>query len=222
MVDPRKGDRLHGLDVLTGEPVAIDAAEVFPARTAASGSDWPEAVHAAVVAAANENVVAALSTATEPFHRLDMDAAELTPRGARYLKLLEIVDQPFEVHDLSGLLGLPTFAFTTPKDTVAYVSDLDVDVALEKGLEQTLLAYQSRAANQPGYAPTPVPDLPANLRGETGETGETGARPNSVTLEEVVTRLTREGGRVVAVPLDHDPFVARTCPFVVRAVVVHD
>lgn len=221
MVDSRKGDRLHGLDVLTGAPVAVDAAEVFPARTAASGNDWSEAVRAAVVAAANENVVAALSTATEPFRRLDMDGAELTPRGARYLKLLAIVEQPFEVHDLSGLLGLPTFAFTTPKGTVAYVSDLEVDVALEKGLEQTLLAYQSQAANQPGYAPPPVPDLPANLRGEGGDGGETGARPNSVTLEEAVMSLTPEGGRVVAVPLDHDPFLARTCPFVVRAVVVH-
>ncbi|MFD8004145.1 hypothetical protein [Streptomyces mirabilis] len=221
MVDPRKGDRLHGLDVLTGEPVAVDAAAVFPARTAASGSDWPEAMRAAVAAAAGEMVVAALSTATEPFRRLAMDGAELTPRGARYLKLLEIVEQPFEVHDLSGPLGLPTFAFTTPKGTVAYVSDLDAGVALEKGLERTLLAYQSRAANQPAYAPPSVPGLPANLRGEITETDGTGALPDSVSLEEAVAALTREGGRVVAVPLDHDPFLARTCPFVVRAVVVH-
>jgi hypothetical protein len=215
MADPRKGDRLHGLDVITGEPVAVDAAEVFPARTAASGSDWSGAVRAAVVAAANDNVAAALSTATEPLRQLDLDGAELTPRGARYRKLLEIVDQPFQVYDLSGLLGLPTFAFTTPQSTVAYVSDLEVGVALEQGLELTLLAYQSQAAKQPGYAPAPVPDLPAHLRGETG------ARPQPVALEEVVTRLTREGGRVVAVPLDHDPLLARSCPFVVRAVVVH-
>ena len=215
MVDSRKGDRLYGLDVLTGEPVPVDTAEVFPARTAASGNDWSEAVRAAVVAAANQNVAAALSTATEPLPRLDMDGAELTPRAARYLKLLEIVDQPFAVHDLSGLLGLPTFGFTTPQGTVAYVSDLDVGVALEKGLEQTLLGYQSRAADQPGYAPAPVPELPEHLRGGPG------ARPKSVTLEEVVTGLTRDGGRVVAVPLDHDPFLARLCPFVARAVVVH-
>ncbi|MFE5581725.1 hypothetical protein [Kitasatospora sp. NPDC056531] len=215
MVDSRKGDRLYGSDVLTGEPVAVDAAEVFPARTAASGDDWAAAVRAAVVAAATENTAAALSSATEPLPRLDLDAEQLTPRAARYLKLLKIVDQAFEVHDLSGLLGLPTFTFTTPDATVACTSDLDVDVALEKGLEQTLLAYQSRAANQPGYAPVPVPYLPAHLRGEAG------ARPASVTLDEVVTRLTRDGGRVVAVPLDHDPLVAELCPFVVRAVVVH-
>ncbi|TWF91163.1 putative thiazole-containing bacteriocin maturation protein [Kitasatospora viridis] len=215
MVDSRKGDRLTGLDVRTGEPVAVDAAQVFPARTAASGSDWPEAVRAAVVAAATEGVAAALSTATDPLPRLDLDGAELTERAARYRKLLEIVEESFEVHDLSALLGLPTFAFTTPQGTVAYTSDLEVCVALEQGLEQTLLAYQSRSADQPGYAPAPVPELPEHLRGETA------ARPVSVTLDEVVARLAGDGGRVVAVPLDHDPALARLCPFVVRAVVVH-
>ncbi len=219
MVDSRKGDKLHGLDVLTGEPVAVDAAAVFPARTAASGNDWSDAVRAAVVAAANGTVAAALSTATEPLPLLDLDAAELTPRAERYLKLLAIVDESFEVHDLSGLLGLPTFAFTTPAGTVAYVSDLDAAVALEQGLERTLLAYQARATEQPGYAPAPVPELPAHLRG-TADQGVAGAWPRSVALEEVVAGLTRDGGRVVAVPLDHDAAVARSCPFVVRAVVV--
>lgn len=215
MVDSRKGDQLYGVDVLTGEPVAVDATEVFPARTAASGGDWSEAMRAAVVAAANQGVAAALPTAAGPSPRLDMDGAELTQRGARYLKLLEIVDQPFEVYDLSGLLGLPTLAFTTSQGTIACASDLDVGIALEKGLEQTLLAYQSRTANQPAYAPAPVPDLPTSLRGESG------AWPDSATLEEVVTRLTRDGGRVVAVPLDHDPLLTRLCPFVAQAVIVH-
>ena len=220
MVDSRKGDRLYGVDVLTGEPVEVDAAEVFPARTAASGSDWSDAVRAAVVALAEENVLTALSatdesTTDETFPRLDVEGAKLTRRGERYLRLLKIVDQSFQAYDLSGLLGLPTFAFTTPKGTVAYVSDLEVGVALENGLERTLLAYQSQAADQPGYAPSPVPDLPPHLRGETG------ARPSSTTLDQVVAALTREGGRVVAVPLDHDPAVAGLCPFVVRAVVVH-
>ncbi|MFJ9896672.1 hypothetical protein ACIQPR_25425 [Streptomyces sp. NPDC091280] len=230
MVDHRRGDRLHGLDVLTGEPVAVDAAAVFPpntgtnaatSTTATSGSDWPAAVRAAVVAAANEAAVAALSTATEPFRRLDMDDVAQTARGARCLKLLGIVEQPFEVHDLSGRAGLPTFAFSTPEGTVAYVSDLDAGPALERGLELVLLAYQSRAAGQPVYAPPPVPDLPANLRGKAGESDGGATSVASVGVEEVVAALTREGGRVVAVPLDHDPVLARTCPFVVRAVVVH-
>ncbi|MFI9363534.1 hypothetical protein ACIG5E_21140 [Kitasatospora sp. NPDC053057] len=220
MVDSRKGDRLHGLDVLTGEPVAVDASAVFPARTAASGNDWSDAVRAAVVAVANGTVAAALSTATEPLPLLDLDAAELTTRAERYLKLLAIVDESFEVHDLSGLLGLPTFAFTTPAGTVAYVSDLDAAVALEQGLERALLAYQARATDQPGYAPAPVPELPGHLRGTAAQEAA-GAWPRSVTLEEVVAWLTRDGGRVVAVPLDHDAALARSCPFVVRAVVVH-
>ncbi|MFD8082475.1 hypothetical protein ACFV4F_12360 [Kitasatospora sp. NPDC059722] len=220
MVDSRKGERLYGLDVLTGEPVEVDAAEVFPARTAASGTDWSDAVRAAVVAAVNDTAVAALSTATEPLPQLDLDAAELTPRGERYLKLLGIVEESFEVHDLSGLLGLPTFAFTTPAGTVAYVSGLDVAAALEEGLERTLLAYQARATGQPGYAPAPVPDLPEWLRGSAAG-GATGAGPRSVTLDEVVAGLTGEGGRVVAVPLDHDASLARLSPFVVRVVVLH-
>ncbi|NUQ96854.1 MAG: hypothetical protein HOY79_09905 [Streptomyces sp.] len=220
MADSRKGERLYGLDVLTGEQVTVEAAEVFPARTAASGLDWSDAVRAAVVAAANDRVAEALSAAAGPLPRLDMDTAELTPRGERYLKLLGIVEQSFEVHDLSGLLGLPTFAFTTPTGTVAYVSDLEAGVALEQGLERTLLAYQARVTDQPGYAPAPVPELPVALRGPAAEDAA-GARPRSATLEEVVAGLTREGGRVVAVPLDHDASVARACPFVVRAVVVH-
>lgn len=215
MVDARKGETVSGLDVLTGEPVTVDASAVFPATTAASGTDWADAVRAAVVATANAEVAAVLASATAPFPRLDIDAAGLTARGARYLKLLGIVDQTFEVHDLSAALGLPTFAFSTPEDTVAHVSDLDVGVALEKGLEQTLLAYQAKAADQPAYAPSPVPDLPAKLRGDLG------TRPDSVCLEQVVGALTREGGRVVAVPLDHDPAIAALCPFVVRTVVVH-
>ncbi|MFD9686028.1 hypothetical protein ACFXPX_17245 [Kitasatospora sp. NPDC059146] len=219
MVDARKGDRLHGLDVLTGEPVAVDAAQVFPARTVASGDDWAAAVRAAVVAAANDAVVAALSTATGPLPLLDLDTAELTPRAERYRKLLAIVEESFEVHDLSGLLGLPTFAFTTPAGTVAHVSDLDVAAALEQGLERTLLAYQARATEQPAYAPAPVPELPPHLRATAAP--ERAAAPRSVTLEEAVAGLTREGGRVVAVPLDHDAAVAGACPFVVRAVVLH-
>ncbi len=215
MVDFRKGDRLHGLDVLTGEPVAVEAAAVFPARTAASGTDWSDTVRAAVVAAAHDNLAAALSSATEPLPGLDLDGAELTERATRYRKLLEIVDQSFVVHDLSELLGLPTFAFTTPTGTVAYASDLEVAVALEQGLERTLLAYQARATEQPGYAPAIVPELPMHLRGTAG------ARPRSVTLADVVARLTQEGGRVVAVPLDHDASLARLSPFVARAVVVH-
>ncbi|MCU7826897.1 hypothetical protein KSNIM_35675, partial [Kitasatospora sp. DSM 101779] len=167
-------------------------------------------------------VGAALATATAPLPRLDLDGAEPTARAARYRKLLEIVDQPFEVYDLSGLLGLPTFAFTTPESTVACTSALEPGDALEQGLELTLLAHQSRAAGQPGYAPEPAPDLPADLRGEPRRhPGRRGAWPGPVTLDEVVARLTREGGRVVAVPLDHDPAVARLCPYVAQAVVVH-
>ena len=215
MADPRRGAKLSGVDVRTGEAVTVDAAAVFPATTVASGIDWADAVRGAVIATANAKVVDALANATEPFPRLDVATVELTARGARYLKLLEIVDQAFEVHDLSGLLGLPTFAVSTPDGTVAYVSDLDADLALEQGLERALLAYQAKAANQPVYAPAPVPDLPANLRGELG------TRPDSVRLDAVVEALTREGGRVVAVPLDHDPAITARCPFVVRTVVVH-
>ncbi|MEU2631147.1 hypothetical protein ABZ641_29620, partial [Kitasatospora sp. NPDC007106] len=164
---------------------------------------------------------AALAAATAPLPRLGLDGAELTARGARYRKLLEIVDQPYEVYDLSGLLGLPTFAFTTPEATVACTSALEAGAALEQGLELTLLAHQARAADQPGYAPEAVPELPAELRGKPRpEAGPDGARPGPVTLDEVVARLTRDGGRVVAVPLDHDPAVARLCPFVAQAVVV--
>ncbi|HEX4221292.1 MAG TPA: hypothetical protein VHZ97_02950, partial [Pseudonocardiaceae bacterium] len=213
-VDTRKGTELTGLDVRTGEPATVSSAAVFPAKSVASGRDWAKAVRAAVILAANANAVAALSN-VEPFPRLELDGVELTARGARYLKLLEIVDQTFTIHDLSGPLGLPTFAFSTPQGTVAYTSDLDVALALEQGLERTLLAYQAQAADQPAYAPEPVPDLPANLRGELG------TWPSSVSLDEVVARLTRDGGRVVAVPLDHDPAIAQLCPFVVTAVVVN-
>ncbi|WP_157597198.1 hypothetical protein [Streptacidiphilus rugosus] len=216
--DPRRGDRLHGADVLTGEPVEVEAAAVLPARSPASGGDWAEAVSAAVVAAAGAGVGPALAAATEPLPRLDLDGAELTGRGERYRKLLEIVDERFEVYDLSGLLGLPTFAFTTAHGTVACASGLEPGTALERGLEQTLLAYQSRSADQPGYAPEPVPQLPAELRGEPRGAG---AWPTPVSLDEVVARLTRDGGRVVAVPLDHDPAVAALCPFVAQAAVVH-
>jgi hypothetical protein len=178
-------------------------------------------VRAAVVAAAAAGVGAALATATGPLPRLDLDDAELTARGERYRKLLQIVDEPFEVHDLSGLLGLPTFALTTAHGTAACASDLEPGAALERALEQTLLAYQSRAAGQPGYAPEPAPRLPDRLRrGPDGTEG--GAEwPAPATLDEVVARLTRAGGRVVVVPLDHDPAVARLCPFVAQATVVH-
>jgi hypothetical protein len=178
-------------------------------------------VRAAVVAAAGAGAGAALASATAPLPRLDLDGAELTARAARYRKLLDIVDQPFEIYDLSDLLGLPTFAFTTAEGTVACAGGLDAGAALEQGLEQTLLAYQSKAAGQPGYAPQPGPVLPAALRGQPGPDGAGAAWPGPVTLDAVVARLTREGGRVVAVPLDHDPGVARLCPFVAQAVVVH-
>ncbi|GAA5020363.1 hypothetical protein GCM10025734_74590 [Kitasatospora paranensis] len=168
MVDSRRGDTLHGLDVLTGEPVAVDASEVFPARTAASGDDWTAAVRAAVVAAAHANVAAALAAATGPFPRLDLDSAGLTARGERYLKLLRIVDQPFEVHDLSGPLGLPTFAFSTPDATVAYASDLEVAVALERGWSRPCSPTSPGPRSSPATHRRPCPTCPRTCAGRPG------------------------------------------------------
>jgi putative thiazole-containing bacteriocin maturation protein len=214
MVDDRKGTSLHGRDLVTGETVTVDAGDVFPARAvAASGTTWAQAEAAAVVAAANAHVVKAVPNLTEPLLRLDLDDVELGERAIRYRKLLATVVQPFEVYDLTHVLAVPTFAFTTPAGTVGYVSDVDVAAALERGLALTLLAYQAEATVQPAYAPAPAPDLPERLRGDFG------ARPESASVTEIVERLARSGGRVVAVPLDHDPAVARRCPFVARVVV---
>lgn len=216
MVDRRRGRTVHGLDLLTGDIIEVDVEDVFPAGdAAASGSCWDDAVAAGLVRAANADAVVAVQAATEPFPLLDLDDLPLSERASRHRKLLATVHEDVVVYDVTAPLGVPTFAFTTALGTVAYVSDLDVAAAVEKGLELTLLAYQARSSGQSAYAPPAVADLPCQLRGQQP------AEPRSTTVEAILNALAADGRRAVAVPLDHDPEVAALCPFTVRVVIRH-
>src|SRR5262249_15852445 len=70
---------------------------------------------------------------------------------------------PVTVHEVTGSLGVPTFACSLAGRTVSYGCGVSSTLALRDGLLRLLLAYQAQANDEPAYAPPAVPDLPPHL-----------------------------------------------------------
>jgi hypothetical protein len=75
------------------------------------------------------------------------------------------------VHDVTGSLGVPTFACSLAGRTVSYGCGVSGTLALRDGLLRLLLAYQALANDEPAYAPAAVPDLAPRLRGTATRPG---------------------------------------------------
>jgi hypothetical protein len=149
----------------------------------------------------------------EPLEPLEPLAGEAT---GWYLAMVAALGEPVTVHDVTGPLGVPTLACQLAGRTVAYGCAARATDALADGLGRLLLAYQARADAEPAYAPAPVPDLPARLRGSATRPVEPGP---PLGVPDLVAALARRGYHCAAVPLDHDPEVHQAIPYVAHVVV---
>ncbi|MGP4015823.1 TOMM precursor leader peptide-binding protein [Saccharopolyspora sp. 5N708] len=240
VVDRRKlpvsGDgepRTWGLDLTTGGARSLSAADVFPALSGkpsaeadsvglASGFSWSEAVSRGLLALINRITAAEARTAESAFPGIEVTALPQTDLAQRYSKMLEILDVEVSVHDITGSLGVPTFAACAGADTVGCASGLDVSQVVEAVLEQALRYHQARTQKWPAYAvgaTDHLPQLPSELRGAPGDAPAQPAPGEWPEIQALLLRRLREAGhRPVAVPLDHDPVLNRVLPYIVKVV----
>ncbi|ONK12546.1 hypothetical protein [Streptomyces sp. MP131-18] len=189
-----------------------------PFSPVVGGQDWQEAVTAGLLAHCRLLTLVRMRETTRPYPRVPLDEAPLGREGARCRDILAELDELPETYDVTGQLGVPTYAFCRGPVTVACAAGLTAAAALTDGLRQVLLGVQARAHLQTGYAPFPVvPGLPHALRSRDAHTP---AVNPPLDVAAVAARLDALGHTAVAVPLDHDPAVAELMPYLVHVVVL--
>lgn len=222
---------LWAWDLLAQRPVLVDASVAFPPFQEAglsrahdligvgSGLSWDEAIYRALLDHMQVQALRACAQIQTAFPQVNLAEAALLPAGERYRELLKLARAELAIYDLSACSwGFPCFAFCLGGATVAYSSDCDAAEALRTGLELTLLAQQGRGDSQ-NYVPEVVYDLPLALRGSEQIAL---ASESVLTLEERNRRLLaafqEHGFAPLAIPLNHDPELARVLPFLLRVV----
>lgn len=210
------------LDLRAQQPCLVPATSVFSTlgaqdRGIASGKTWAEALCLALLDWCNDLTLERLRDARHAYPQVDLARAPMTPEGTHLARLLEAAGARITVYDVTGDLQVPTFATCLDEKVVAYTTHCDGDQALNMGLEQALRQYQSAQFQQSAYALAPLPDLPANLRGEQLSVPRyTAPETWSARQEWLLQRLQASALRAFAIPLDHDPALARVLPFIVR------
>jgi hypothetical protein len=221
-VPGRDGPEVWGYDLAGGAPRRVGAAVAFAPgdpRGVAAGYDWDGAVTAGLLAHVQALTVAEALTDGRSFGPVDLDTLDLDEDATTCRSLLDIAGAPVSVHEVTGSLGVPTFAFSVGPRTVAYACDPHRAEAVRIGLERALLDYQARANGQPEYAPPAVPDLPPERRAAPAVTdGHAGPADR----DAIVSALAGAGRIPVVVPLDHDPALLSVNPYVVSVVLVDD
>lgn len=237
-----QGAGVWGYDLAERRPRKVAAASVFPtlrglvpsldsAPWLASGFTWAQAVATALASVCQQLTVASLDLDGEPFPLVDLctgvldatgvlDTGLFDEQGARYAQILRTWGVPVAVYDVTGTLGIPTFAFCVGNQTVAYRTNVDVRDALRCGLEQTVAHEQARANHQPDYAPPDVADLPHRARGVQPTLPRSSSPGDWVHQQHrLCDALMQQGRRVVVVPLDHDPAFTDVLPYIVNLIV---
>lgn len=210
------------LDLQTQQASLVPAISVFSAsgkqeRGVASGKTWEEALCLALFDQCNHLAVEQLQNAQQAYPQVDLANAPMTPEGVYLSRLLKAVDAHIAVYDVTGPLGIPTFVTCLGEKAVAYSTHCDGTQALSLGLEQALQHYQAEQFQQPDYAPVPVPDFPLRLRGDQLSVPRTTCPDEwSDRLEWLLQQLQVGGFSAFAVPLNHDPALARVFPFIAR------
>lgn len=198
-------------------PAARNASLCIPERGIASGKTWDEAICQALLDWCNYLTLERLPDTRRPYSRVDLDRAPLTPEGAYLYRLLQATGERIAVYDVTGSLGVPTFATCLNERVVTYSTHCDAAQALRRGLEQALQQYQSEQFQQSDYAPAPVPDCPAHLRSDqVCVPHDTLPGTWSARREWLQQQLWASGLRAFAIPLDDDPALAQVLPFIVR------
>ncbi|HEU5230493.1 MAG TPA: TOMM precursor leader peptide-binding protein [Ktedonobacteraceae bacterium] len=184
----------------------------------ASGLTWSQAVSRALLKLCKELTLLHIPSAREPFPHIDLMALPLDDEGARYRHMLELTKTLPQVYDVTGPLGVPTFAFCLDTTTITYATHLSPFKAIRTGLEQVVQQYQAQVNRQPAYALPAVPTLPAKLQGHELQslTYQNSLDP-SVEQSYLQRILVEQGWQPIVVPLHGDPVLTHIMPYIVHA-----
>ncbi|HWS38501.1 MAG TPA: TOMM precursor leader peptide-binding protein [Actinoplanes sp.] len=183
----RTDREVPGLDLVTGAAHRVRA----DGSGLASGLTWTEAVNRGLLARINRITLDGMGTAADSYPLVDQ------PDG-RFRTMLEILGLKITVHDVTGVLGVPTLVACAGSVIVGSASGTDHAELIDRVLEQALGRHQA----------------------QTGEWSGDPAGSWDGTTAELVRRLDETGRRPVAVPLDHDPTLRRVLPYIVDVVLV--
>jgi putative thiazole-containing bacteriocin maturation protein len=222
---------LWGFDLLDAKPRRIDAGLAFPCMTRAaapytrpvgltSGFDWAQSVTRGLLDQCAALTAAESRRCHAPFAAVDLSTLPLEEKGLRYQRILDSVGVPVSVYDITGSLGVPTYAFCVGTETIAYMAGVGCASAITEGLELVLLSYQAKANMQPQYAPPPVADLPLSLHGSaSAQRGPASPQDQDLQWPSLAEALASSGYRPMIVPLDHDPAVCQILPYIFQLVI---
>ncbi|PZS34537.1 MAG: hypothetical protein DLM59_04505 [Pseudonocardiales bacterium] len=220
---------MRALRLSDGRPVLLPAAAVFPALRAAvvpyatpcgvaAAYSWSGALIAGLVQHCRRLTITEYEAApARVFPLVDLGRRPPDKHVDDCIAMLVATGQLVTIHDITGDLGVPTFACFLGQDFAAYGCGVSALEALQDGLQQLLLCYQARVNDEPAYAPTEEPARPP--RPAAADAREL---PTDPVLDSsgLVARLARGGRQPVAIPLDHDPEVHQVMPYVVRVLLL--
>jgi hypothetical protein len=219
---------VRALELAAHRCCLLPAEQAFPALRdpstvplgVAAAYSWSEAVETGLIAHCRQITRTEAATAPGPFALIELaEWGELDEVTQRCLRMVAALDERVDVYDVTGRLGVPTFACCLAGRTVAYGCASTASGALLDGVRQLLLAYQARVNDEPLYAPASVPDLPRPRRG----TRVPPRQPRApLDVAQLVSALAEHGYRPRVVPLDHDRKVHQVMPYLAHVVVSHD
>ena len=187
----------------------------------ASGFSWAEAVGRALLAHCERLTIAQIGGARQPFPRVALDDLALTDEGRAYRRMLEAINAPVALYDVTGALGVPTFAGCLGDRTIAYAAHFNVAEALQIVLERLLQHDQAIHTGQPAYAPPAAPNLSQMLRGDAWKAPAYKTSDSwTERMHDLVQALYDSGWEALAVPLDHDAALNRVLPVIVNVVLL--
>lgn len=211
------------LDLQTQQAALLPAWCLPPERGVASGQSWDEALCQALLDWCSYLTLEQVRSAQRSYPRVNLANRVQTPREAYLTRLLRASGAQVAVYDVTGPLGVPTFAICLDERVVAYSTHCEVGQALSLGLVRALQQYQAEHFCQSAYALDPVPDCPLERRSEQCCLPDyplpgTWADRRRWLLE----RLQGSGLHGFAMPLDTDPALAQALPFLVRVLLCRD
>lgn len=219
--------RVRAFALADGRPQLLTVDRVFPALRnpaspylppcgVAAAYHWSDALEAGLVQHCRRLTIAEAIGSASCLPLLDLRTVALDKTAEYCLTMLTTIRAPVTIHDITGALGVPTFACSLGGEIVSYSCGMSIPEALRDGLQQLLLHYQAQTNNEPDYAPAGTPNLPMRLRASHACPVMSSGR---LTLQTLVARLLHSGHTPAVVPLDHDQEVRRIMPYVAHVVV---
>ncbi|HEY1349101.1 MAG TPA: TOMM precursor leader peptide-binding protein [Ktedonobacteraceae bacterium] len=211
------------LDLQTQQAVLV-LAPCLPAEPGvASGESWEEALCQALLGWCLSLTLEQMPHTQRVYPRVDLAQISQAAEGAYLARLLDVCGVRVAFYDVTGSLGVPTFAVCLGERVVAYTTHYEVRQALALGLVHALQQYQADHFQQMALALAPVPDCPLERRGEQCALPDY-ALPDTwlARRQWLLARLQDRGLRGFAMPLDADPALARLLPFLVRVFLCQD